>query len=648
MLVFSLVEVLKLLEKANNQGINLSFSQDELSVHIQKGKQIDSTLLEELKQNKSHLIHYFRKFAADAKNSISLPPVQELDRAQYKKLPLSFSQERLWFIHQLEGSVQYHLTTILRLKGHLNRNALAYALQNIINRHEVLRTVIRDEGGEPFQYITEENKFLLKIIDGAKYTANIKTLEYFIEELIRAPFDLEKDHMLRAELICIHDEEHLLVFTMHHIASDAWSIPILVKEVVELYASFEENRQPRLLPLNIQYADYAVWQRNYLQAEVLENKIKYWKNKLDGAATLQLPTDFVRPAIQNSRGANAAFRIDKNVSEQLHKLSQQQGTTLFMSLLTAFKILLYRYSNQQDICVGTSMASREQQEVEGLIGFFVNTLTLRSEIDSNVSFIELLEQVKSTTLEAYENADLPFERVVEAVVKERDPSRNPLFQVMLVLGNTPEVTGLKLGDLELSREPYDPNISKFDLTFFLTETGDGIHGLVQYRTDLFLNETVLRMIGHYKELLASILNFPHQSIGTLSILSSSEEQELINRLDQIRTDYPKEKTVIELFEEQVAKTPDNVAVVFQEVQLSFKDLNESFCNDFKEYLLTTQSRKSKKVRLSQNSTVSYFNKFKATLKQAHKEGYLEIDLNKRIETIKQEETKREYLTFEEV
>ena len=585
MVAFSLADVLKLLEKANDQGITVSYSQGELSVHIQKGKQIDRALLEELKENKPHLIHYFRKFATDVKGSTSLPPIQKLDRSRAEKIPLSFSQERLWFIHQLEGSVQYHLPTVLRLRGHLNLNALAYALQNIINRHEILRTVVRDDGGEPFQYITEENKFHLKIIDGAKYCAGSNVLESFIEELIRAPFDLAKHHMLRAELIRIHDEEHVLVFTMHHIASDAWSTSILVKEVVELYASYEENREPRLIPLNIQYADYAVWQRNYLQAEVLENKIKYWKNKLDGAATLQLPTDFVRPPVQNTRGANADFSIDKNLSEQLQKLSQQQGATLFMTLLAAFKILLYRYSNQQDICVGTSMASRDQQEVEALIGFFVNTLTLRSEIDSKASFIQLLEQVRSTTLHAYENADLPFEKVVEAVVKERDPGRNPLFQVMLVLANTPEVTGLRLGDLQLSKEGYDPNISKFDVTFFMTETEGGMHGLVQYRTDLFREETILRMIGHYKELLTSIVNSPHQSIGTLSILSSGEEQDLITGFNGIKTGYPRDKTFVDLFEEQATKTPHEVALVFEEVELTYKELNER-SNQLAHYLRT--------------------------------------------------------------
>src|SRR5215204_760223 len=574
MSVFSLSNILKLLEKANDTGVSISFAYNEISVHVQKGTQIDRDLLNELKDNKPSLIYYFQNFASNGDGKRSHAPIDRFDRNNVTRVPLSFSQERLWFIDQLEGSVQYHLPTVLRLKGDLNRGALNHALQSTINRHEILRTVIREENGQGYQYVTEENNFQVNLIDGSGYKAYQKFRDAFIEQLIRKPFNLSRDHMLRADLIELDEKDNILVVTTHHIASDAWSTSVLVREVVELYTAYAENRVPRLQPLNIQYADYALWQRNYLQGEVLDDKIRYWKNKLDEAATLQLPTDFPRPAIQNTRGANAEFFIEKALAEELQKLAKQHGVTLFMTLLAAFKILLHRYSGQDDICVGTSMASREQQELEDLIGFFVNTLTLRSNVDSRASFTELLEQVRTTTLQAYENLDVPFEKVVEAVVKERDTSRNPLFQVMLVLANTPEVSELRLGEIKLSKENYDPSISKFDLTFFVTETDSGIHGLVQYRTDLFREETIARMMDHYRELLSAIVKSPAQSIGSLPIVTESEKEQLLHRFNNSVVDYPKNKTIIDLFEEQTLKTPDEIALIFDEESLTYKQLSE--------------------------------------------------------------------------
>ena len=570
---FSLSNILKLLEKANEKGVSISFADDELSVHVQKGTQIDRELLNELKDNKPSLIYYFQQFASNPDGASSRAPIARFDRDRMTQVPLSFSQERLWFIDQLEGSVQYHLPTVLRLQGDLNVDALNRSFQSIINRHEVLRTIIREDNGNGYQYVTEENRFQISFFEGSEYGER-KLRDAFVEKLIRKPFDLSRDPMLRADLIRLEQNDYILVVTMHHIASDAWSTAVLVREVVELYSSYAENRTPRLHPLHIQYADYAVWQRDYLRGEVLEKKIHYWKNKLDGAATLQLPTDFPRPAFQNSQGANAEFTIDKTLLHQLQKLSKQQGATLFMTLLAAFKVLLHRYTSQDDICVGTSMASRQHKELEDLIGFFVNTLTLRSSLDSKTSFTQLLQQVRTTTLQAYENLDVPFEKVVEAVVKERDPSRNPLFQVMLVLANTPEVPALRLAGIQLFKENYDSNISKFDLTFFMTETSAGMHGLIQYRTDLFKEETIVRMMEHYSELLSAIVKSPSQAIGLLPMVTEAEKQQLLQGFNESVVDYPKGKTIVDLFEEQAAKTPDEIAVVFEEEQLTYQQLSK--------------------------------------------------------------------------
>jgi hypothetical protein len=272
--------------------------------------------------------------------------------------------------------------------------------------------------------------------------------------------------MLRAELIVLDEQEHILLATVHHIASDAWSIPIIIKEVAAFYEGYIEDRKVMLPVLNLQYADYAVWQRNLLSPEKFDQKVNYWKEKLENVSPLQLPTDYKRPAVRTTTGATPLiFNIEREVLSGLHKLSQQEGCSLYMTLLAVFKVLLYRYTGQEDVCVGTSIANRTQQEVEGLIGFFVNTLAFRDEVKGDATFIELLRQIKLTTLGAYENQEVPFEKVVEVVVKERDPAISPLFQVMLVLQNTPESPRLQLGELSLSPEamniPYQSLTSLF-------------------------------------------------------------------------------------------------------------------------------------------------------------------------------------------
>jgi non-ribosomal peptide synthetase component F len=287
--------------------------------------------------------------------------------------------------------------------------------------------------------------------------------------------------------------------------------------------------------------------------------------------------------VQNSNGAHADFIIDKALSDQLGSLCQQEGTTLFMTLLAAFKLLLHRYSGQEDICVGTSIASRQQHELEGMIGFFVNTLALRSEVNNEQSFEALLRSVKTTTLEAYAHQEMPFEKVVEAVVKERDMSRSSLFQVMFVLHNTPEVPKILLGGVELSPESFEHEISKFEITFFVKETAEGLQGSVQYRSDLYNPQTIVRMIGHYQELLRSVVKAPSQKIGHLHLLTVAEEDQLLSEYNTSKVDYPKDKSVTELFELQVEKTPSANALMFEKTSLSYQELNER-ANQLAHYL----------------------------------------------------------------
>ena len=380
--------------------------------------------------------------------------------------------------------------------------------------------------------------------------------------------------MLRATLIEQGENEHVLIVTMHHIASDGWSMPVLVKEVASLYKSYSENKPPELTPPEIQYADYAIWQRNYLKGEVLEKKISYWKEKLEGVTALQLPTDKPRPAIQSTKGSASRFAIPKELSDRLHQLSKQEGTTMFMTLLASINILLQKYSGQEDICIGSPVANRTQAETEGLIGFFVNTLALRSEVKGEQSFRELLQQVKTTTMGAYDHQDLPFEKVVEAVVKERDLSRTPLFQVLFVLQNTTGNPALELGGLELRGEATPSQTAKFELTFSINETATGLHCSIEYNTDLYKASTIGRMVGHYVELLQSIVSNPGEKVSKLQMLTKQEEEQLTKEFNNTKADYRKDKTVTQLIEEQAQKTPDRTAVVYEDEALTYKELNE--------------------------------------------------------------------------
>ncbi len=517
------------------------------------------------------LANHLQKDYTENDSLPTLPAIEVMEQRP-QQIPLSFSQERLWFIDQLEGGVQYHVPAVLRTKGQLNAKALAFALQQIVNRHHVLRTVIKEVDGQGFQHINEPDQWQLGEEDFSK--KDQQTLDTHIRQLINKPFKLQTDHMLRANLIRVQPNEHILVFTIHHIASDGWSASILVKELVELYKSFTENQPAHLQALPVQYADFALWQRQYLQGNVLKNKLAFWKDYLQNVEPLQLPTDHVRPAVQSTKGASISFSVDKDVAQELNNLSRQQNVSIFMTLLAAFNAMLYRYTGQHDICVGTPIAGRQQPELEGLIGFFLNTLALRSDVSGTMPFTELLQQVRVNTLKAFEHQDVPFEKIVEAVVTDRELSRNPLFQVMFILQNTPKVDELLFGDLELSYEPLVHDTTKFDLTFGLTETEDGFNGVVEYGAELFEVETINKMIVHFKTLLASITQAPQQPVGLLPMLSAAEKQQLLVDFNNTDTPTPHQKSIADLFEEQAAKTGHRTAVTYGQQSLTYSELNE--------------------------------------------------------------------------
>ncbi|NML39910.1 non-ribosomal peptide synthase/polyketide synthase [Chitinophaga sp. G-6-1-13] len=503
-----------------------------------------------------------------------LPAVAAVSRPE--RVPLSFSQERLWFIDQLEGSVQYHIPVVLRLKGTLDKGALASTLQTIINRHEILRTVIAQEDGVAWQRLLDRDQWQLTVTDEPVYHEDPLALSSLVHSLVQAPFDLAKDHMLRAHLVVLSPTEHVLVAVIHHIASDGWSSAIIVKELVDLYRSFVHQEVSTLPELPLQYADYAIWQRRYLTDTVLSLQLDYWKEKLGDVETLQLPTDYSRPAVQRNRGAVAWFRLDKQLTADLRSLAQQQEATLFMTLLAAFKALLFRYSGQEDICVGSPVAGRTRQETESLIGFFINTLALRSYVDGEQSFNSLLQAVKETTLNAYQHQEIPFEKVVEAVVKERDLSRSPLFQVMFTLQNMPESTSLELEGLQLAAEPLSYATTQYDLSFTLEDTAEGLRGSVEYCTDLYVPGTIDRMVQHFEQLLHSLVASPTASLASLPILGPEEEAQLLYGFNQSSQAAPEtdSKTLADLFEEQAKRTPAATALVFGNTALTYQELDE--------------------------------------------------------------------------
>ncbi|TBR57013.1 hypothetical protein B4U84_26650, partial [Westiellopsis prolifica IICB1] len=496
--------------------------------------------------------------------------IERIVRSQ--QLPLSFAQQRLWFLDQLEpNSSFYNIAAAVRLKGRLNVAGLQQSFNAIISRHEALRTNFQTIEGQPIAVISEATPFTLPIFDISNLPANQQQAEVKQQASQEAqkPFDLKTDLLLRVKLLRLHQEEHIILLTIHHIVSDGWSMGVLVQELAILYQAFS-NKQPSPLPaLPIQYVDFAAWQRRWLQGEVLKTQISYWLQQLKNAPkVLELPTDHPRPAIQTFRGANYSFELSDKLSFALNKFSRQQGTTLFMTLLAAFQTLLWRYTGSEDIVVGSPIANRNRAEIEGLIGFFVNTLVLRTNFAGNPTFSELLKRVREVSLGAYAHQDLPFELLVEELQPERDLSHTPLFQLMFVLQNTP-MSALELPDLTLSLLEDTRNTAKFDLSLYMINTQEGLVGTLEYNTDLFEKSSIQRMVKHLQTLLEGIVANPQQRLSELPLLTKIEQSQLIVEWNDTEVEYP-QKCIHELLEAQVEKTPDAIAVVFEDQQLTYR------------------------------------------------------------------------------
>ena len=522
-----------------------------------------------------------REFAAQcdiakrARLGVNGPPIVPVPRNQ--ELPLSFAQQRLWFLDQLEpDSPFYNLPDTVRLSGPLDIALLDQCVNEIVRRHETLRTAFQTVDGKPLQRVIPDLTIPLPIIDLQLLPEEARDAEAsrWIDLSTQQPFDLAHPPLLRAWVLRIGALDHVIALTMHHIVGDHWSSNIFFQEMTLLYDSWSAGRASPLPALPVQYADFASWQRNWLQGETLKTHLDYWKERLAGLPPLlELPTDRPRPPVQSYSGDYRPFAFSAPLTRAIESVCREEGVTLFMLLLASFQALLHRYTGEGSVAVGSPIANRNRSETEGLIGFFVNTLVLRSSLSGDLRFRELLGQVRETTLEAYAHQDLPFEMVVDGVQPDRNLTYSPLFQVMFVFQNTILRTR-SLPDLGLTIRSVETRSgkAKFDLTLLMVEEGERLSGAMEFNTDLFDAATIERMIGHFETLVASVVKDPDQRISDLPIFTESERRHAVEWNDTEKT-FPGNLCVHELFEAQAERTPDAVAAVYQDARLTYRELN---------------------------------------------------------------------------
>jgi amino acid adenylation domain-containing protein len=507
--------------------------------------------------------------------SARLPAIKRAQRTE--RLPLSFAQQRLWFIAQVEGGNKaYHMPFGLQLLGELDFAALRKALDRIVARHEVLRTTFVAVDGEPAQKIASvaDSRFLFLENDLSHRDHAPTLLDRVVEEEANTAFDLEAGPLIRGRLIRESEKKHTLLITMHHIVSDGWSIGVFFNELSRLYTAFRQGEEDPLPELVVQYADYAVWEREWMEGEVLREQSDYWKRTLEGAPRLlELPTDYERPLRQDYVGGFEKFVLEEGLTARLKELSWRHGMTLYMTLLAAWSALLARLSGQAEVVLGTPVANRGRAEIEGLIGFFVNTLALRVKVGTTTTVAELLQRVKEVSLGAQQNQNLPFERVVEMVRPERSLGHNPLFQAMLGWENAPEVTLVLPGVETKPLESMFYQSAMFDLTLSLQEVGKRIVGGLEYAKALFDPGTIRRYAGYLRRLLDGLVADEKQVVERLPLLSEEERQRVVYEWNETEWDYPSEKCVHELFEEQAERTPEAIAVEYDEQRLTYRELN---------------------------------------------------------------------------
>jgi amino acid adenylation domain-containing protein len=516
-------------------------------------------------------------------------------------LPASFAQQRLWFLDQLEpGTAAYNLVRAFRITGPLDNNALAAAFRAVIRRHESLRTIFESVDGEAQQFVLPDVEVAIPVVNVADLPEKDREPEALriASEEGKKPFDLTRGPLLRALLVQLSPEKNLLVLAMHHIITDGWSISILFREIARSYEAAIESKDPHLPELPLQYVEYAQWQRKYIAGEVLDTQVKYWKNKLAGAQTmLELPIDHPRPQTHSWRGATEELIFDADTLVALKEFAQKQGATLFMVSMAALQGLLWRYTGQDSILIGTPTAARNQMEIENLIGFFVNTLVFRADFNSDMTFRDLLRQVRECALEAYAHQDVPFEKLVEQLVPQRVMNTTPLFQVMFTFQNIPkqvfQISGLEMEELE-----FETGIAKFDLSVEAFEDDEArFHCRFEYNTDLFEAETIARTVDHFRNLVNSVLKNPDLLVSSIPIMDGEEREQILQRWNDTAASTSHDSRIDTAFEKRVSLTRDSTALVFEEKSITYKQLNED-ANRVAHYLVKKGVRPGSLVGVS--------------------------------------------------
>jgi amino acid adenylation domain-containing protein len=501
-----------------------------------------------------------------------VPSISPTNRGE--RLPLSFAQQRLWFLQQLDPEMWgYNIPLGFRITGRFVITAIEAATGEMVRRHQALRTTFAEDGAGPFQIVEEDRILDWELVDlkgiGDDKEAIINRLA---DEEARRSFDLRSDPPVRLKVIEVGCQENVLLFTVHHIATDGWSMGILTREAGELYEDFQSGRPGTLPELEIQYADFAVWQREWLQGRELQSQLAYWKQQLAGAPPiLQLPWDWPRPRVNSHNGASQRLSIGREAVVSLRKLGSEEGATLFMALLAAFEALLCRYAGLEDIVVGMPIAGRTRREIESTVGFFVNNLPVRVRVSRDLNFRELLGRVREAALSGYAHQDLPFEKLVEELAPIRDPSYPPLVQVTFALHNAP-TSHLALPGLAVQPVYAESRASKFDLAFSLSESGEGLIGLLEYNQDLFDPDTIRRLAEYYRTVLDGVSADPDSLVRNLPLLSEGWSRQLLYDWNETAAPYPSDRCIHELFDEQAALTPDSVAASYEDLRLSYREL----------------------------------------------------------------------------
>lgn len=563
----------RFLEELRGKGISLSLEGDDLRYTAPAGGLVPDVRAQ-IVSRRTELIRFLKE--AQSLSVSNAPPLRPRPRGT-DRVPLSFAQNRLWFIDQLRpDSTAYNMPGVMRVSGRLEVEALERAINEIIRRHEILRTTFAtDAAGKPWQEIHEPERRALPVADLAGLEESRRVVE--AGRLLGAEgnraFDLQRGPMVRTLVLRLEATEHMVLYTMHHIVSDGWSTGVLNREIGELYEAFSNGKPSPLAELAVQYADFALWQRQWLLGEPMAQQLRYWRKQLDGVSPLKLPADRSRPAVQSYEGEVHGIRFRPEMCAALKELNRREGVTWFMTLLAGLQVLLSRYGGQEDVAIGTPIANRNRKEIEGLIGFFVNTLVLRGDLSGDPTVEQLLQRVREATLGAYGHQDLPFEKLVEELQPERDMSRNPLFQVLLVMQNTPEPV------VPMKGTTWRPAgggaiTTRFDLEAHVREQEDVMAAWMVYNTCLFERSTIERMMAHWERILAGMARNSRGRISELELMSAAERAQVLEAWNRTQADYARDKCLHQLFEEQAARTPEAVAVRFQGQQLTYRELNE--------------------------------------------------------------------------